>query len=649
MIGHDSSQFPRFNGGMCGLAGIISQEPFSEDDKLLLQKMLYRQKHRGPDATSITLFPRFGVGFLHRFIHRPDHQDLQPFISSSKSIFVWMNGEIFNHADLVTQYHLEPELSAKTDCEVAGPLYSVLGTDFLQKLNGDFALALYDRPAQKLILARDRLGAKPLHYRIEGRRLLFASEVKGLVGIESKNARIDLPQWLKLRNASWGFFPELDPATQWQGVRSIPPGAFLEFDLRDLRKPPRTEFYWTQNLAESPSTNLSVPSILEEQHSLFQDAFRRRWPTRVKSALSLSGGWDSGLIAAQAKADHRPLKCLTISTPSTQENGDLQRAKRTATELDISLQEVFFGQDADPALWRSALWSFESPLSSPEVYYKSRLPHLVAELQSDAKVLFSGTGSDEFNGGYTRRWLRRAGLENEKSTVKNLESSVQRILQKSLFVNGHLQQDGEKNLWTQVLKEPIVQTAAPVSTEDPLKTYFAANLQTLNFWNLALEDRLAMAAGIENRSPYLDPRLIDFALSIPARFRDQAWIGKAAVQSSLERLRGTPPPHEPKINFFGDSKGLPLAVDLMKQLIQPSGPLAQQAFEGADRIGLQKEVCLRLIRYQDETPHYRLISGLLGLFSLIVLEEMMNADTLVPFAFQTHIHWKSERDFETSN
>src|SRR5580765_8261555 len=289
---------------MCGIAGVVSATRESNITEALVRHMCDQIVHRGPDDEGIYVADGAGLG-----MRRLSIIDLsgghQPIFNEDHSAWIVYNGEVYNFPEL------RPELEAKghrfstnTDTEMIVHLYEEMGADCVNKLRGMFAFALWDDRRQRLLIARDRLGKKPLHYALHRGRLYFASEIKSILAVAPELAEVNrtaLMQYMYL-----GYIP--DPATAFVGIHKLPPAHILEFERGEIR----IRKYW--DLPEYRTHHpKSEEECLEEMEHRLAEAVRIRLISDVPLGAMLSGGTDSStVVALMARASAKPVKTFAI-------------------------------------------------------------------------------------------------------------------------------------------------------------------------------------------------------------------------------------------------------------------------------------------------------------------------------------------------
>ena len=289
---------------MCGIAGIIGKKNESRIDGEAIHRMCQAIVYRGPDDEGIFVKNHTGLG-----MRRLSIIDLagghQPVFNEDRTVWVVFNGEIYNFPSL--RHELESRghsFCTHTDTEVIVHLYEELGDDCVRKLRGMFAFAIYDERKQRLLLVRDRLGKKPLHYALQNEQLFFASEIKAILAVAPELATID-HQGL-LQYMYFGYIP--DPATAFESIRKLPPGHLLTFENGEIK----IRQYWDLPRYGTHSPK-SEGECLEQLEYLLAEAVRIRLIADVPLGAMLSGGTDSStVVALMARASSRPVKTFSI-------------------------------------------------------------------------------------------------------------------------------------------------------------------------------------------------------------------------------------------------------------------------------------------------------------------------------------------------
>jgi asparagine synthase (glutamine-hydrolysing) len=503
---------------MCGIAGMLSLTG-APAQPAVLQRMTDAIAHRGPDGEGH--YADGPLGFGHRRLAIIDLTPAarQPMATEDGRYLLTYNGEVYNFRELRTELEAAGcQFHSRSDSEVVLKALAAWGPRALLRFNGMFALALWDREAQTLLLARDRFGIKPLYWVQVGDLLLFASEIKALLAHPELSARLDpegLVEYLTFQN----FFTD---RTLFAGVRLLPAGCALRAGVGS-RRAPAIERYWDFHFRE-PDDAADEAEYTEELVRLFRQAVNRQLVSDVDIGAYLSGGMDSGSITALAARQLPYMRSFTCGFDLNSASGvELGFDERAGAELMSYLfqtqhyEMVLKAGDMERVLPRLA-WHLEEPRvgqSYPNFY--------IAELAAKfVKVVLSGAGGDELFGGYPWRYYRAVVNRDFDDYVDRYYDFWQRLVP-----NGQMPR----------LLAPLWPQVAHVSTREVFRDVFAQHANDLNrpedYVNhslyfeaktflhglLVVEDKLSMAHGLETRVPFLDNDLVDFAMRVPTNLK----------------------------------------------------------------------------------------------------------------------------------
>jgi len=543
---------------MCGIAGIVGPPNDSWIDHELIHRMCQTMVHRGPDDEG--LFVKDGVGIGMRRLSIIDlvggHQ---PVFNEDRSVCVVLNGEIYNFREL--RLELEGRghhLATHSDTEVIVHLYEDFGTDCVQKLRGMFAFAVFDERRRSLILARDRLGKKPLHYALSGDRLLFGSEIKAILAAAPELSTTD--QNAVLQYFYFGYVPE--PATAFSQIRKLPPGHLLEFRAGEAR----LQQYWDfpRYGTYSPRSEAECLELLEQQ---LDEAVRIRMIADVPLGALLSGGTDSStIVALMARASSRPVKTFSIGFKQADFN-EAPYARIVAQKFGTDHHELILEPEVVDTV-QDLSRSLEEPFGDSSIlptYYVSRLA------RKRVTVALSGDGGDEAFGGYERyqvhlrdrsrypvpawagRWYRKHIYPQIPFGVpgRNLAYSIslpwpERYIEAVSLVpaqrNFALVSEDFLNLFSgdtdplDLFRNYIERAPAldPLSRALYLdsKTYLPGDI-------LTKVDRMSMAASLEARVPMLDHVFLECVTALPSHWK-MGRQGQKYILTKLAERIGVP-------------------------------------------------------------------------------------------------------------
>ena len=374
---------------MCGIAGVVSTTRESNITEALVHQMCEQIVYRGPDDEGLYVADGAGLG-----MRRLSIIDLsgghQPVFNEDRGAWIVFNGEIYNFPEL------RPELESRghsfrthTDTEVIIHLYEEMGADCVRKLRGMFALAIYDKTKRKLILARDRLGKKPLHYAFHNGNLYFASEIKSILAVAPELVEVNSQGLLEY--LYFGYVP--DPITVFTGIHKLPPGHLLEFQDGEIR----VRQYW-----DLPEYNTHPPKneeeCLEELEQRLFDATKMRLISDVPLGAFLSGGTDSStVVALMARASSGPVKTFSIGFKKDDFN-EAHCARIVAKRFATDHYEMILEPDVVQTV-EHLTSSLEEPFGDSSMlptYYVSQMA------RQHVTVALSGDGGDEMFAGYDR-------------------------------------------------------------------------------------------------------------------------------------------------------------------------------------------------------------------------------------------------------
>jgi asparagine synthase (glutamine-hydrolysing) len=540
---------------MCGIAGIVELDPRERVDESRLRRMGDVLRHRGPDGEGRLLDGP--AGLAHRRLAIVDVAGgHQPMSNEDGTAWIVFNGEIYNHAALRPGLEARGHRDAsRSDTETILHLYEEEGERCVERLQGMFAFAIWDGRRQRLLLARDRLGIKPLFYTVAGGELIFASEIKAILaaGRPPEFDRDVLPEYL-----ATGFVA--GEASFFRGIRKLQPGRTLTWQVGQGFEERR---YWQ---LPAPSEGAAAATVSEGALDLrrrLSEAVRSHLMSDVPLGLFLSGGIDStGLLTLMAPMLEEPVRTFAVGFSDHVEN-ELDYARLAAQSAGAEHREVvvspreFFG--ALPRLVRHEDEPLAFPASVP-LYFLSRLA------SEHVKVVLTGEGADELFLGYNRyrvaAWNERLGGPYWRLTpawvrarvrhlAGRLPSTLRRYAQRSFvaldpgprhlfYENFAVFAQGQRQalLANAGGRDPYAESLlryeeAPGGALDRMSH---ADLQTYLVRLLMKQDQMSMAASLESRVPFLDHLLVEHVVSMPARLKLRGLETKAILRAALDGL-----------------------------------------------------------------------------------------------------------------
>src|SRR5215468_1321844 len=554
---------------MCGICGIaIPKQLNRRVSESRLVAMRDTLTHRGPDDAGLYLDG--GVGLGHRRLSIVDvGGGRQPMANEDHGVWIVFNGEIYNHRDL------RPGLEERghryrtvSDTETIIHLYEESGARAAESLSGMFAFAIWDSARRRLLLARDRMGIKPLYYALtEDGSLYFASEIKALIEARAVAPEINyhaLPDYLANHAPS-------GEETLFRGVKRLPPGHTLLW--RDGQV--QIEKYWDMSFARSGRPVLGDRETIDEWRELFREAVRSHLMADVPLGVFLSGGIDSSAITAMmSEMTPEPIKTFSVGFAEREAN-ELEFARTVARAFDTDHREVVVSPDAFFAVMPKLIWHEDEPLghlASVPLYFVSELA------ARHVKVVLTGEGSDELMAGYYRYWktlynlslgalyhgwtpesLRRAARDGIARLPDG--SSLRRRLSRtflsrtpdveSLYLDNFavFSREQQIRLLTAEAKDragsldPYAVTRRRLAQSDATTTLnrlLYADAKTYLHELLMKQDQMSMAASLESRVPFLDHTLFEFTARLPERMKLRRLTTKYVLRRSMKGVLPEP-------------------------------------------------------------------------------------------------------------
>lgn len=516
------------------MCGIVGRYNFGNDpvDQGLIQRMTRRLKYRGPDDEGYYFEGRIGLG--HRRLAIVDLKTgHQPIYSEDKNIVVIFNGEIYNFLELKAELEDRHRFYTKTDTEVLVHLYEEEGADFLKRLNGDFAIALWDRSKRILILARDRIGIKPLFYYIDQEKIIFASEIKAI--LENKTVKKELNLSAMNDYFSYLFIP--GPKTIFENIKKIPPGHYLKINRKPGSQGWHTAIhkYWELKPTQIKINRSDKKKIILDFRELLEDSIALRLIADVPVGVFLSGGIDSSsLVALISKLGVRP-QTFSISCGRGIFN-ELPWARLVAKRYHTQHHEFTIKPDFVKT-WEKLIEYFDEPYGN-----SSALPtFLVASLaRLRVKVALSGEGGDEVLAGYSwHRFFEKCISIPFYRQYKSYPNSLDQCYQVLIT---YYSSDLKKRIYSADFRHKVSKLeSSKVSdyfdqfkSDDPRQKALFADLKTLLPDDLLMKlDRMGMANSLEGRVPFLDHRLVEFLAGIPYSLKKNKYILRQAMSGLL--------------------------------------------------------------------------------------------------------------------
>jgi asparagine synthase (glutamine-hydrolysing) len=560
---------------MCGICGTMSFDPRRTVDRAVLEAMNDQIEHRGPDDEGYFVRPNVGMA-MRRLSIIDVATGHQPISNEDGSITIVFNGEIYNYRDLRGELQARGHVfKTSSDTETVVHLYEDFGRDCVAHLRGMFAFAIWDDRRQRLFLARDRLGIKPLYIRIDDSLLAFGSEIKALLAhpdVEAELERSCLPEYL-----AFGYLT--GKQTMFRGIEKLPPGHIASVDAEGRLEVAQ---YWSPARIV-PSGRRPRSYYVRGYRDMLEDCVRSHLMSEVPLGVFLSGGLDSSTIAALTrKMVDGPVETFSVGYDAPE--SELSYARIVADHLGTNHHEVTVGRrdffDALPAM----IWHEDEPLAWPSsvaLYFVARLA------RERVTVVLTGEGSDETLGGYNRyawsTWNARLDRVYKRTTPAVLRRWVRTTIEGSGLLKDDLRRrlqhcffGRDLSSWPDWYFEEFYVAVSEADQArllhpelrpgpgaalrgslgcwraaggDPLGRLLRTDISSYLIELLMKQDQMSMAASVESRVPFLDHQLVEFALGIPTRHTVRGLSGKRILKEAVTDLLPASIIHRRKMGF----------------------------------------------------------------------------------------------------
>lgn len=568
---------------MCGICGFVSLSGKESIDKNCLFAMNNVMQYRGPDDEGTYFdFPigeQFRVGLGHRRLSIIDLSVYghQPMSNEDDSVWIIYNGEIYNFIELkdflIKNGH---KFKSHTDTEVIIHLYEEKGKECVNYLRGMFAFAIWDKKKKILFAARDRLGIKPFYYYTDNDKLIFASEVKSI--LKSGQVQSQVNKEVIDAYLTFGYVPA--PQTMFSDIVKLQPGYMLTYEKGKLV----VEQYWDINDIEQ-SKDKGEKYYIEQFRGLLNDCVKMRLISDVPLGVFLSGGIDSstvvGIMSLLSKGN--PVKTFCVGYQDKQ-SSELEYARIVANKFHTEHHEFCLEPTDFYDFIPKLVWHFDEPVveaAAIPLYFISKLA------REHVTVLLSGEGADELFGGYpiykymqsiekyrmipalirnsiTNPILGKL-INSKKKRMKYLEWTNLSLEERYLGVSTELTQSFTRRLYADEFRNSFF-------SERKISDYLASYYQKVEkkdfltkmlyvdtkVWLpddlLIKADKMSMAASVELRVPFLDYKMVEFAMSVPAKYKIRNWTSKYLLKKAVSDLL----PHE---IVYRKKKGFPVPIN----------------------------------------------------------------------------------------
>ena len=524
---------------MCGIAGLLLRN--QQVTREPLERFLSALRHRGPDASGIYLDGPVGLAHTRLSIIDLEGGD-QPLETRDGRLSLVANGEIYNHLELRAELEMDgADYLTGSDCESILHVYQRSQLQGLQQLNGMFAFALWDRKKNQLLLARDRLGIKPLYYCRLPDRFIFASEIKALLS--------QLPNTPEIRPQALADFMQnqfiTGRKTIFRGIQRLLPGEALS--ITPALEIKQHKFWQPQQAAP---WEIGFPQAQEEFNKLFRQVFKEHIRSDVPYGLFLSGGVDSAVLLAMLKRwQGQPIQTFSVGFPESRMQDELDTASELAKRFSTEHHRIELKRDDLFERLVHTTWACDDLMRD---YASLPLAALSEAAAKSLKVIFTGEGGDEVFAGYRRY----------RPSIEDRVKSLLRPGTGGFRTRGHWRGRHASQVFSAPLKRHLTQTRSPF-----LKAYKAArpdwstctrrqytDLVTGLPDNLLVKaDRITMAFGLEARVPMLDHRVVEFGLGLPDELKLHGHQGKWFLKQWAEQ-------HLPREHLYQPKRGFHVPV-----------------------------------------------------------------------------------------
>jgi asparagine synthase (glutamine-hydrolysing) len=560
---------------MCGITGIFEFQG-CQVDRELLGRMTNAIRHRGPDGAGCFLAP--GIGLGHRRLSIIDLEGgTQPISNEDGTLQIIFNGEIYNFVELREELENKGHVfKTRSDTEVIVHAYEEWDTDCLNLFNGIFAFALWDQKQERLFLARDHLGVKPLYYVRLGNRLLFSSEIKSLLADPDCPREVDLKALGELFTLR--YVPS--PDTLFREVKKLPPAHWMIVD----RAGTTTKRYWNWTPQITPGAQEGF--LIEAYRTLVEDAVRLQMRSDVPVGLFLSSGIDSGaLLAIMNQYAGRPVHTFTIGFEDGERTNETDDAREMARRFGADHTEMIVGPKDYEDYYERYLCDLEEPVGNET----AAAFYFVAKIASQkVKVALTGQGADEPWAGYHRYIGMKLSQIYSRLPVFLTNGVVRRLVER--FATNERLKRGAESLYEPDVLSRMVKVYSFYSTEmksklfqpwlleeispngnearqslrrlqqdveelDPLtQMLYIDTRANLPDDLLMVADKTAMANSVEARVPFLDYRLVEFIETLPPSLKLHGFSGKYLHKKAVEKWL-------PKKMVYRKKKGFENPID----------------------------------------------------------------------------------------
>lgn len=517
---------------MCGIFGLIPKDKTAVSSEIL-GKALHLLAHRGPDGQGI--FQDGSLGLAHTRLAIFDISDSGRQPMHYRHYTIVFNGAIYNFPELRKELCRRGySFRTNTDTEVIPAAYDCWGEACLHRFNGMWAFAIYDSRRQRLFCSRDRFGIRPFYYLDDGSHFAFASEVKAFGAVPGHRFRLNAVRAYEFLAYGWQDHTQ---ECMVENIRPLPPGCFAIFNLDTHRLEIRCYYQLEEQICRPEEKTFAGRQ--EQFRELFKDSVRLRLRADVPVALSLSGGMDSSSVLAVQNdlQPGKPLDCFSVVFPGTASDEE-PFVDAMATRYQAPLRKIIPSfQDIASAL-NATCWHQDEPIASAAVIAHYRMMQHIR--QQGFKVMLNGQGADEILGGYDKfYWPFFKELARAKPWKLPAEILGLLLRHPSAFSRTRRLWQREKAppIWLHPDFVPPAERLFRRSREENLASCSRNLIREVGLPVLLhYEDRSAMASGVESRLPFMDHRLVEYSLGLPAEDKIHYGVRKYALRRAMEGM-----------------------------------------------------------------------------------------------------------------
>lgn len=557
---------------MCGIAGIYhfkNNHPVSVGD---IEKMISVINYRGPDGEGI--YTRGPIGLGHKRLTIIDTSDRanQPMRDSSENFSLCYNGEVYNYLEIAEKLKgIGIDFKTSSDTEVILELLKYKGQEAITSFNGMFSFAFWDNDKEELLLARDRLGIKPLFYKVNDDGIIFASEIKSILALETQQSSIN--RSLIDSYMSLGYCPSEN--TLFQGIKKLAPGHTLRIKQGRVE----IEQYW--DISFNREKDRGEKFYVKKTQELLEDAVKLQLRSDVPLGVFLSGGVDSSAVVAMMdKLGVKDIKTFSVAWDYGKDFDETQYARQIASQFNTDHTEFYMTTKDFINFLPEYIKYMDEPITEAAAI---SLYYLAIKTREKVTVVLSGEGADEVFGGYSIYKFMNVVAQYKKipnllrKGISPIIKTVSNKLGKYIDLSELALEDSyagvsfyNEDLKQELYSQSFAQEASAHPSFSVIKQYYSkvsgqdeqAKMQYLDLktWLvddlLVKADRMSMAASLELRVPFLDHRFLEFSATLPLRYRDKGFCSKYLLKKSLE-------PYLSKEILYRKKQGFPTPLATM--------------------------------------------------------------------------------------